>query len=191
MSEPSRKVDRRIDRTSARRRFERAAATYAKPPASKARSRARMLERLDYVKLAPRRILDAASGPPRRALGKRYPGARVIALDFALGMLRPRGFAFSERILAVCADLERLPLAAGGDRSGLVQHGAALAAGSAAALARVRARARPRRAAHVQHARARHAEGAARGGRRVARACVHRHARPRRHAGRGGPFGAR
>ena len=47
-----------------------------------------MLERLDYMKLAPRRVLDAGSGPPQRLLGKRYPQAEVIALDFSLGMLR-------------------------------------------------------------------------------------------------------
>ena len=72
-----------------------------------------MLERLDYLKLAPRRILDAASGPPRRALGKRYPGAEVIALDFSLGMLRRgEGFFFQKRPYRLCADLELLPLAA-------------------------------------------------------------------------------
>lgn len=72
-----------------------------------------MLERLDYLKLAPRRILDAASGPPRRALGKRYPAAEVIALDFSLGMLRRgEGFFFQKRPYRLCADLERLPLAA-------------------------------------------------------------------------------
>jgi malonyl-CoA O-methyltransferase len=75
---------------------------------------ARMLERLDYVKIAPRRVLDAASGPPRRALAKRYPDAEVIALDFSLAMLRPRGIwqkLFSRGAL-ICADLTRLPLAA-------------------------------------------------------------------------------
>ena len=72
-----------------------------------------MLERLDYVKIAPRRILDAASGPPRGVLARRYPGAQVIALDFSLGMLRPRGWRrFFARQAAVCADLERLPIAA-------------------------------------------------------------------------------
>ena len=71
-----------------------------------------MLERLDYVKLAPRRILDAASGPPRAALGKRYPQAQVIALDFALGMLKPRGFTWFRKTPArVCADLQQLPIA--------------------------------------------------------------------------------
>lgn len=75
-----------------------------------------MIERLDYIKLAPRRILDAGSGPPRRALARRYPKALTIALDFALPML-PRPGLLSRlggsRALAVCADLERLPLASG------------------------------------------------------------------------------
>lgn len=72
-----------------------------------------MLERLDYMKLAPRRILDAGSGPPQRLLGKRYPKAEVVALDFSLGMLRSRRKRFLERSVpqAVCGDLERLPLA--------------------------------------------------------------------------------
>lgn len=75
-----------------------------------------MLERLDYIKLEPRRILDAGSGPPRRALGKRYPQAAVIALDFALPILPKAGFwdrMLQPRFFSVCADLERLPLADG------------------------------------------------------------------------------
>ena len=73
---------------------------------------ARMLKRLEYVKIAPRRILDAGSGPPGRALGKRYPAAELIALDFALAMLRaaPRSW-FRKDAIAICADMERLPLA--------------------------------------------------------------------------------
>src|SRR5687767_10276356 len=71
-----------------------------------------MLERLDYMKIAPRRVLDAGSGPPRRELGKRYPEAQLVALDFALGMLRRRSW-FSRKPLAVCGELERLPLATG------------------------------------------------------------------------------
>ena len=72
-----------------------------------------MLERLDYMKLAPRRILDAGSGPPGRELGKRYPGAQVIALDFALAMLRVRSrfTLFQKHPIAVCGELERLPIA--------------------------------------------------------------------------------
>lgn len=103
-----------IDRDFARRRFERAARTYGKAARLEGEVAARMLERLDYVKIAPRRILDAASGPPRRELGQRYPGAEVIALDFSAGMLRvgKRGW-FGKNPLRVCGDLERLPLADG------------------------------------------------------------------------------
>jgi len=75
---------------------------------------ARMRERLDYVKLAPRRILDAGSGPARDtpALAARYRGAQVIALDYALAMLpRPRRW-FKGDSLALCGDITRLPLAA-------------------------------------------------------------------------------
>ena len=76
-----------------------------------------MLERLDYVKLAPQRILDAGSGPGRdaRALAARYRGAQIVTLDFALPMLpRPRllGRWLGPPLLSVCADFSRLPLAA-------------------------------------------------------------------------------
>jgi malonyl-CoA O-methyltransferase len=103
-----------IDGKLARRRFERAARTYAGAARLEGEVAARMLERLDYVKIAPRRILDAASGPPRRELGKRYPGAQVVALDFSTGMLRAgeRGW-FGRNPLRVCGDLERLPIADG------------------------------------------------------------------------------
>jgi len=74
-----------------------------------------MLERLDYVKLAPRRILDAGSGPPQRLFRKRYPRAEVIALDFSLEMLRAGKKRFLERRVprAICGDIVHLPLAAG------------------------------------------------------------------------------
>jgi malonyl-CoA O-methyltransferase len=102
-----------IDRRAARRRFDKAASTYTEAARLEAEVSARMLERLDYMKLAPRRILDAASGPPGRALGKRYPGAQVIALDFSTAMLRAgRSSFFGRNPLLVCGDLARLPLAA-------------------------------------------------------------------------------
>lgn len=77
-----------------------------------------MLERLDLVKLAPRRILDAGSGPPQRALLKRYPDADVVAVDFAADMLRASRFGWFQRMfqrkpLPVCGDLAALPLADG------------------------------------------------------------------------------
>lgn len=75
-----------------------------------------MLERLDYIKIAPRWIVDGGSGPPRPALARRYPPAQVIALDFALPMLPRQGLLrrlLRSRLHSVCADLERLPLADG------------------------------------------------------------------------------
>jgi malonyl-CoA O-methyltransferase len=102
-----------IDERAARRRFDRAARTYAAAARLEAEVAARMLERLEYVKLAPRRILDAGSGPARDAgrLAARYRGAQIIALDYALAMLpRPRRW-FRGDSLAVCGDMTRLPLA--------------------------------------------------------------------------------
>ena len=84
---------------------------------------ARMLERLDYVKLAPACIVDAGSGPAREAPGllRRYPDASLLAVDFSEPLLRatrPGGLAaklgrlFSgPRVMPVCANLEALPLA--------------------------------------------------------------------------------
>jgi malonyl-CoA O-methyltransferase len=104
-----------VDARVARRRFERAAATYAKAARLETEIGARMLERLDYVKLAPRRVLDAGSGPPQRALGRRYPAAEVIAFDVALAMLRIGKKKLFDRNppKAVCGDMARLPFAAG------------------------------------------------------------------------------
>lgn len=96
----------------------------------------RMLGRLDYVKIAPRRILDAGSGPAReaKALMRRYREAQYLALDYALPMLRDGRRRFFEKKIFLCADMARLPLAAGS--IGLVWSNMALhwAADLAAAL---------------------------------------------------------
>jgi malonyl-CoA O-methyltransferase len=106
-------LSQRLDPRAVRRRFERAAATYAKSSRLESEVASRMLERLDYVKLAPHRVLDAGSGPPRRELVRRYPKADIIAIDFAVPMLRAgqRSF-FGRNPLRVGADVERLPIAA-------------------------------------------------------------------------------
>ncbi len=74
-----------------------------------------MLERLDLVKIAPRRILDAGSGPGREAgaLSARFPQAQLIELDLSLAMLRSGRRRFFEKKKFICGDLARLPLAAG------------------------------------------------------------------------------
>jgi malonyl-CoA O-methyltransferase len=110
LSRPSPAIDPRL----ARRRFARAAGTYGDASRLEAEVASRMLERLDLVKLAPRRVLDAGSGPPQRALGRRYPKAQLIALDFAAEMLAASSFGwFRKKPLPVCGDLAAIPLAAG------------------------------------------------------------------------------
>jgi malonyl-CoA O-methyltransferase len=78
-----------------------------------------MLERLDYVKLSPRRILDAGAGPAPQAaqLERRYPRAQQVSLDLSLKMLRePPARGLIQRLTgrgkrtAVCAELARIPL---------------------------------------------------------------------------------
>ncbi|HZE61742.1 MAG TPA: methyltransferase domain-containing protein [Burkholderiales bacterium] len=106
-----------IDPALARRRFSRAASSYERASRLELEVGTRLLERLDYVRIAPRRILDAGSGPAReaRSLSRRYCGAQVIALDFALPMLPRRGPLerwLGRGVMPLCADFRRLPLAA-------------------------------------------------------------------------------
>jgi malonyl-CoA O-methyltransferase len=107
--------DSGIDARAARRRFDRAAGSYAKAARLESEVGARMLARLDYIKLVPARVLDAGSGPPQRALGQRYPNSQVIALDFSLAMLRAgsRWTDFFKKRTSICGEMERLPVAAG------------------------------------------------------------------------------
>jgi len=67
----------------------------------------RTLERLQMLKLEPKRILDIGSGTGKsvRALKSFYPKAHVIASDFALPMLTQ-----SNCEPAVCCDAQMLPL---------------------------------------------------------------------------------
>ncbi|HEY5637615.1 MAG TPA: methyltransferase domain-containing protein [Burkholderiales bacterium] len=117
MPEPAGSIDRR----AVRRRFDRAAAGYAQASPLEAEVGRRMLARLDYVRLAPRRILDAGCGPSResRALAKRYAGACVVALDLSVAQLQEarRGARGLRRLfgppapLVVSGGLEHMPLA--------------------------------------------------------------------------------
>jgi len=78
-----------IDKTRARLSFERAAADYDRVAVLQREIADRLLGRLDYIRLAPQRILDLGTGTGYAIdpLTRRYPRARVLALDFAQGML--------------------------------------------------------------------------------------------------------
>jgi len=104
-----------IDKGSARRSFEQAATGYDGVAVLQREMADRMLERLDYIRLDPRLVLDlgAGTGYAIEGLQKRFRAAGVLALDFALAMLlQARGRdSLQERPHCVCADAEALPLA--------------------------------------------------------------------------------
>jgi malonyl-CoA O-methyltransferase len=103
-----------LDRGWLRRSFDRAGATYDAAAVLQRAVRKVLLERLNLTALRPRIVLDAGAGTAHssRALKRRYPAARVVALDSSLGMLRTasRQTSWLRPFFRVCADAERLPL---------------------------------------------------------------------------------
>ncbi|MBS0211887.1 MAG: malonyl-ACP O-methyltransferase BioC [Proteobacteria bacterium] len=108
-----------IDAPRLRRAFGRAAAGYDAVAALQREVESRLLEQLDTVgERQPECILDLGAGPGRaaQAMHARWPKAQVLALDFALPMLRqiprkPWWRPGAQRVHAVCADVGALPLA--------------------------------------------------------------------------------
>ena len=104
----------RLDRTRLRASFERASTSYDASSSLQARIAGALLERLEVFRFTPGRVLDLGSGTGRvtRELKRRYPRARVIALDIAAGMLREaRRHQWPwRRFDRVCGDASRLPL---------------------------------------------------------------------------------
>lgn len=100
-----------------RRSFDRAGATYDGAAVLQSEVRDALLGRLDLTALAPKVVLDLGSGTGlgSRALKRRYPKARVLAVDFARGMLRAaaRRSSWLRPVERICAQAERLPLGAG------------------------------------------------------------------------------
>jgi malonyl-CoA O-methyltransferase len=90
------------------RAFRRVAAGYAKADFLHAELRARLLARLDLVRLHPETILDLGAGPPESTadITGRFPSARLLAVDLVPEML---GTA-AQPWLRICADGTRLPL---------------------------------------------------------------------------------
>jgi malonyl-CoA O-methyltransferase len=82
-----------LDRRLVRRRFERAAATCDSVDMLAREVARRMDERLDYIRITPRRVLDlgCGTGPDLPRLAERFPDATVIAVDFSPAMLAGAG----------------------------------------------------------------------------------------------------
>jgi len=102
-----------IDKRLARRAFEKAAGTYDDAAVLQNEIGDRLMERLDYIRLQPRRVLDlgAGTGAFTRALMKRYRKADVVALDIAQPMLQrvKQRAGWLRKPGCVCGDTESLP----------------------------------------------------------------------------------
>jgi malonyl-CoA O-methyltransferase len=105
---------------SSRNEFAAAAASYDSAAVLAREVGLRMADRLDCVKLAPRRVADigCATGDGVRALMQRYPEALPLAMDYALPMLAEvqNRTGWWERLRGraprcVNADVRMLPLA--------------------------------------------------------------------------------
>ena len=110
-------ADQLPDKALARRSFEHAAAGYDEVAVLQQEVAQRLLQRLDLMKLQPRRVLDLGCGTGQCIPGlmSRYRAADVVALDIAMPMLsraRRRG-RWLRKPRCVCADAERLPFADG------------------------------------------------------------------------------
>ncbi len=107
-----------FDRQALRQAFDGAAPSYDQAAVLQREIGRRMLERLEFIRLAPERVVDlgAGTGEQTAALRRRFRKARVFGLDLAPGMLRrarDRG-SWLRPLPVVCGDAQSLPLA---DRS--------------------------------------------------------------------------
>jgi malonyl-CoA O-methyltransferase len=106
-----------LDTNRVRRSFDRAVATYDAAAVLHREVRDNLLQRLDWMAVAPRVVVDAGAGTGHaaRALIRRYPKALIIALDSSRPMLAAAASQQSwlRRFARVCADAQRLPLGDG------------------------------------------------------------------------------
>ena len=99
------------EKRAARRAFDRArdfdAACFVHDEA-----RARLLERLDLLRLDPRLAVDVgcATGRGANALAAHYPAAQVVAVDSSLSMLRSAAAGARRSVAVLGGDAEALPL---------------------------------------------------------------------------------
>lgn len=113
----------RVDVGQVRRNFARAASHYGNASVVAREINARMLERLDYVKIEPQRILDlgCGTGGGLTALAERYKNAQLFGADLSEALLRAgRGqrtrlrwmlpFLRSNTAPLVVADTQTLPV---------------------------------------------------------------------------------
>ena len=106
----------RIDRRAVRHAANRASTSYDAAAEPVAQVRDELLQRLQYFRIEPRVIVDlgCGTGAGTAALRRRFPRAKLIAVDLAYSMTRQarRGQRFWRRFDCVCAEACALPFAA-------------------------------------------------------------------------------
>ncbi len=115
MHQEAYQLDKRLIRES----FNRAASSYDEVAILQREIGHRLLERLELIKLEPKRIIDigAGTGTFSRELAKHYKSSEVIAFDLAPQMLNTarRQLSLTDRWFGkqrfLCGDAEHLPLA--------------------------------------------------------------------------------
>lgn len=98
-----------MNKSSIAASFSAAATTYEQAAFVEQEIGLRLVQRLEYIKINPKYILDLGCGTGyfTRQLQSLYPGATIIGLDIAFGMVK---FANSSANLQYCcADAEQLP----------------------------------------------------------------------------------
>ena len=113
----------RLEKRAVRRAFGRAAAGYDEHAVLQREVGERLLEHLDPIRIEPRRMVDlgCGTGASFAGLRRRYPRAALVGIDAASPMLHAararapwwRRALSAATPLLVCADAERLPIAAG------------------------------------------------------------------------------
>lgn len=105
----------RLDKKSIKNSFNRAAKSYDNAGILQEEVLNRLLQRLQYIRHRPATIVDVGCGTGKAIpdLLRRYPRARVCALDIAEAMLALAGprFGMLRRKRLVAADLEQMPFA--------------------------------------------------------------------------------
>jgi len=103
----------KISKRKVRRAFDRAADSYDAAAVLQQEVCSRLLEKLEYIKLSPRLILDAGVGTGEAVapLMKRYKKSRLVVLDLSERMLAKATHHGSllHKPELVCADIEHLP----------------------------------------------------------------------------------